>query len=68
MMNKENINKTSEVLNMGLSDKKEKQIKRMPRIETRVEKLPGKNLLVHRTIITDIKPIAYYNAVIENAD
>ena len=52
---------------MGLSDKKEKQIKKMPRIETRIEKLPGKNLLVHRTIITDVKPIAYYNAVIENS-
>ncbi|MBS3141999.1 hypothetical protein J4464_01260 [Candidatus Woesearchaeota archaeon] len=53
---------------MGLTSKKEEQIKSMPRIETRVEKLPGKNLLLHRTIISDIKPIAYYNAVIENSE
>jgi len=39
-----------------------------PRIETRVEKVPGKNLLIHQTIITDVKPIAYYNAVIAKAD
>ena len=38
-----------------------------PRIETRIEKIPGKNLIVHKTIIVDVKPIAYYNAAIERA-
>ena len=53
---------------MGLSDKKEHQIKKMPKIETVIEKLPGRNVLMHRTIITDYKPIAYYNAVIDNSE
>ena len=52
---------------MGLTSRKEEVLKRMPRIETRVEKIPGKNLIVHKTVITDVKPIAFYNAVIENS-
>jgi len=52
---------------MGLSSRKEEVLKAMPKIETKIEKIPGKNLLVHRTTITDVRPIAYYNAVIENS-
>ena len=47
--------------------KKMKEKRNMPRVETRIVKLPGKSLIKHQTIITDIKPIAYYNAVIENS-
>jgi hypothetical protein len=39
----------------------------MPKIETQIEKIPGKNLIRHKTIITDVKPIQYYNAVIRNS-
>lgn len=53
---------------MGLTTRKEEQIKRMPRIETVIEKIPGRNLIKHQIIITDVKPIQYYNAVIKNAE
>jgi len=52
---------------MGLTEKREALLKKMPKIETRIEKLKGKNLIKHQIIITDIKPIQYYNAVIKNA-
>ncbi|MFH1316901.1 MAG: hypothetical protein ABII01_05265 [Candidatus Woesearchaeota archaeon] len=51
---------------MGLTTKREEQLKRMPRIETQIEKIPGKNLIRHKTVITDVKPVQYYNAVIQN--
>ena len=53
---------------MGLTERREEIVKAMPTVETRIEKLPGKNLIAHKTIITDVKPIAYYNAVIEKSD
>ena len=53
---------------MGLTTKREEQLKKMPRIDTIIEKIPGKNLIRHKTIITDVKPIQYYNAVIKNAE
>ena len=53
---------------MGLSTRKEENLRRMPKIETVIEKIPGKNLIRHKTIITDVKPIQYYNAVIRNSD
>ena len=52
---------------MGLSSRKEETLKRMPKVETLIEKVPGKNLIRHKTIITDVKPIQYYNAVIRNS-
>lgn len=52
---------------MGLSNRKEELLKRMPKVETQIEKIPGKNLIRHKTIITDVKPIQYYNAVIRNS-
>lgn len=53
---------------MGLTTRKEEQIKKMPRIQTVIEKIPGKNLIRHQTIITDVKPIQYYNTVIKNSE
>ncbi|MBN2567240.1 hypothetical protein JXB02_04105 [Candidatus Woesearchaeota archaeon] len=51
---------------MGLSDKKEEQLKRMPIVETRISKAKDGKLLVHKTIITDIKPVEYYKVVLES--
>ena len=53
---------------MGLSNRKEEILKRMPKVQTMIEKVPGKNLIRHMTIITDVKPIQYYNAVIRNSN
>jgi hypothetical protein len=47
--------------------KKEVGAKPFPRIEVQIEKIPGKNLIVHKTIIVDVKPIAYYNECIERS-
>lgn len=52
---------------MGLSDKKEEQLKRMPHIKSRIFKLKD-NLIAHQTVITDIKPIQYYNKVVEGPE
>lgn len=51
---------------MGLTTRKEEQLRRMPLIKTQVFKSKSGKLLVHRTIITDIKPIDYYQKVFDN--
>jgi hypothetical protein len=50
---------------MGLTSRKEEQLKKMPLIKTQVFKSKSGKLLVHRTIITDIKPVEYYQKVFE---
>ena len=50
---------------MGLSDKKEDQLRKMPIVQTRIFKSKNGNFLVHKTIITDIKPLEYYKAVFD---
>ncbi len=53
---------------MSLSTKQEAGLKRMPRIETKLTKSKDGKQLLHKTIITNIKPVAYYKAVVENAE
>lgn len=50
---------------MGLTDKKEQQLKKMPLIESRLSKSKDGKYLIHRTIITHIRPLAYYKAILE---
>lgn len=50
---------------MGLSNTKEEQLKKMPIVEARVFKSKNGRLLIHKTIITDIKPVEYYKAVFD---
>ena len=50
---------------MGLTNKKEEQLRTMPLIESRVFKSKNGNFMVHKTVITDIKPVNYYKAVVE---
>ena len=49
------------------SDKKKEQLNTMPIIESRISKSKDGQFVIHRTIITDIKPINYYKAVLEKA-
>lgn len=49
---------------MGLTAKKEDQLKRMPSIETRVRKSRDGKYLIHQTVITHVKPVAYYDAIL----
>ncbi len=49
-----------------LGAKKVEQLKRMPLIESKVFKTPDDRFIVHRTIISQVKPIEYYKAILEN--
>jgi hypothetical protein len=51
---------------MGLTNKKEEQLKRMPAIESRFQKSKDGRFLIHRTTITTIRPIAYFEKVIQS--
>ncbi len=46
-------------------DKALKKVGKMPYIESKVFKSKNGALLVHRTTITDVKPINYYKKVVE---
>ncbi len=51
---------------MGLTNAREEQLKKQPIIESRVLKSADGKYLVHRTTITHIKPIAYYEAIVNS--
>jgi len=51
---------------MGLTTKKEEQLKAMPQIESRISKSKDGRFVVHKTTITNIKPAAYYEAVLKD--
>lgn len=51
---------------MGLTNRKEEQLKTMPSIDFRVLRSKDGKFLIHRTTITDIKPVNYYKKVVEN--
>ena len=51
---------------MGLTNKKEQQLKQMPRIESRFQKSKDGKYLIHKTTITTIRPIAYFEKVIQS--
>jgi hypothetical protein len=50
---------------MNLSENKMKHLKRMPLIQTKIRRLKDTNLILHQTIISDIRPIEYYEAVVD---
>lgn len=50
---------------MGLTERKEEQLKKMPQIEFHVAMSKDKRFIIHTTTITDIKPYAYYKKVLE---
>ena len=49
---------------MGLSNKKEEQLRKMPYIDVKMFKSKDGRYIVHKTTITDIKPVAYYEKVL----
>jgi hypothetical protein len=51
---------------MGLTNFKEEQLKKMPMMEFIVRKSKDGKYIIHKTIITDIKPIAYYDKVLSS--
>jgi hypothetical protein len=57
-----NIKKTEQ--DAGLSKVKQEQLKRQPILETQISKSEDGKWIIHRTIITDIKPISYFEKVL----
>jgi hypothetical protein len=51
---------------MIIGDKKLEQLKKMPAIQTHIFKSKDGKFIVNKTTITDIKPVAYFHAVLEN--
>ncbi len=50
---------------MGFEEKRKEQLEKMPIIETRISKSKDGRFLIHKTVITDIKPVEYYKVVLE---
>lgn len=53
---------------MGLSNKKEEQLKKMPRVESRIFLSKNGRYIVQRTIISSIKPVEYYKKILEGQE
>jgi len=51
---------------MGLTNKKEEQLRLMPLIKNKVSRSKDGRFLIHRTEIIHIKPTAYYEAILRN--
>ncbi len=52
---------------MGLTNKKEAHLKKMPIIESKITTSKDGRFLIHRTIMTHIMPTDYYRAVLSNS-
>ena len=50
-----------------LSKTKIEQLNKMPVVETTISMSEDKKWIVHKTIITDIKPVSYFEKVLEGA-
>ena len=51
---------------MGLTNKKEQQLRKMPLIESTFSKSKDGKYLIHKTVITTIRPTAYFEKIIES--
>ncbi len=51
---------------MGLTYKKEQQLKRMPIIQSRIKASKNGRYIIQQTVITNVKPVEYYQAVLAN--
>ncbi|MDD9954393.1 MAG: hypothetical protein OXR66_08740 [Candidatus Woesearchaeota archaeon] len=52
---------------MGLSNRKEEQLKDMPTIKTRVRKSNDGRFVINETTITQIRPTSYYEKVLSGS-
>ena len=48
--------------------RKIEQFKKMPLLQTRIRRLKDSNLVLHQTIISDIRPLEYYEAVVDRGN
>jgi hypothetical protein len=49
-----------------LTEKKAEQLKKMPHISQRIFKTKDGRFLVHQTRISTVRPLEYYEKVVEN--
>ncbi len=49
---------------MGLSNRKEEQLRKMPLVQSKLFKSQDGRFIVHKTIFTDVKPTSYYEKVV----
>ena len=57
-------NNEKQMVSMELSAVKIQQINKQPIVESNIEVSKDKRWIMHRTIITDIKPLSYYEKVL----
>jgi hypothetical protein len=50
---------------MELSEKKLEQLNKQPIVETSIKRSEDGKWVVHKTTITDIKPVTYFEKVLE---
>ena len=55
-----------EVLSMGLTYRKEQQLRKMPIIQSRIKASRNGRYIIQQTVITNVKPIEYYQAILAN--
>jgi hypothetical protein len=55
-----------EVIQIGLTNKREEYLKKMPYIETKIEKSKDGKYVIHKTIITHVRPVNYYQAILDD--
>lgn len=53
---------------MTITTKKLEQLKKMPLIQTRIRRVKDSNLILHQTIVSDVRPIQYYEAVVDKSN
>ena len=51
---------------MVFTQKKEEQLRKMPAMEAKVLKSKDGKYVIHKTIITTIRPVEYYKKVLSN--
>ena len=56
-------NNTKQFVSMELSAVKIQQINKQPIVESSVSKSEDGKWLIHKTVITDIKPVSYFEKV-----
>jgi len=50
---------------MGLSEKRIEQLQKQPILETHISKSEDGKWVIHKTVITDIKPLSYIEKVMQ---
>ena len=49
---------------MGLTYRKEEQLRKMPKIESTITRSKDGRFIIQKTTITNVKPVEYYEAVL----